>query len=634
MKTIKKILCLSLALLTSFAIMPLSNINAAEDKDDAKNKKEETVYSITDASGKTTSTIVSAWLQNNTKAKTIADKTVLSKVENVKGKQKYTTSNGVNTWKANGKDIYYQGNSKTAAPVGVKVTYYLNDKQISAADLKGKSGNVKIHYEYSNTAKETVNGKSVYVPFLMVTGMVMDNDVFSNVTIDNGKVISDGDRSVVVGYGLPGVKEDLGINNDSVNLDSFTVSASAKKFKLTNTLTYASSEVMNELDLSKVSSINSLSSAINQLSSSANQLQSGASALSDGIATLGSKIPALVSGVNQLDDGASQLVNGEQQLGAGLDTLYAKVTDATTGLPAASAGAAQLADGINQINAAVTAMNGWNQVINKTLTGISTNMTALSKELNGASSMLGNLTTGDGSLTTMSAYLSGLADKIAATNPDDAKQLKTYSQILSLESGIAGGLSSALSSSNANGYNAALLKLQAAVNTLQNEVNNGMQVSATQTLPSLSSIASAISAATNTTDGKLYLGAKLLQSSLGNATTQLEGGVNQLSDGVAQLLDGTGKLKTGTSALKSGATTLTSGVAQLQSGSATLSAGMTKFNQEGIQKLVSIYNGDVKSLLSNMESVVKAGQAYNSFTGLSDNMNGSVKFVIETDSIE
>ena len=43
------------------------------------------------------------------------------------------------------------------------------------------------------------NGRTekIYVPFAVLTGMVMDNDVFSNVEVSSGKVINDGERTVV-----------------------------------------------------------------------------------------------------------------------------------------------------------------------------------------------------------------------------------------------------------------------------------------------------------------------------------------------------------------------------------------------------------------------------------------------------
>ena len=178
--------------------------------------KEETVYVNADASGKETSVIVSDWLKNAGSQKTLKDSSDLTDIENVKGDETWTSSGSNLTWTTEGKDIYYQGNSNKELPVNVHFTYYLDGKKTEPADLVGKSGHLKIEVSYENTAKKTVeiNGKkeTVYSPFVMVTGMILPDDTFSNVTIDNGKVISDGNRSIVLGVTLHGLKESLGLD--------------------------------------------------------------------------------------------------------------------------------------------------------------------------------------------------------------------------------------------------------------------------------------------------------------------------------------------------------------------------------------------------------------------------------------
>ena len=102
----------------------------------------------------------------------------------------------------------------------MKFTYYLDGKEIKPDDLAGKSGKLKIKVDYTNNTKTTVdvNGKkeTMYTPFVLMTGMILPQDTFSNVKIDNGKVISDGSRNIVVGFGMPGLKESLGLNSDSL----------------------------------------------------------------------------------------------------------------------------------------------------------------------------------------------------------------------------------------------------------------------------------------------------------------------------------------------------------------------------------------------------------------------------------
>ena len=146
--------------------------------------KDESVYLISDASGKVYNTIVSDHLTNKDKADTLEDQSNLKDIKNVKGDEEFTQDGDKLTWKAGGNDIYYQGTSDEKAPVSQKVTYYLDGNEIDPKDLAGKSGKVTIHFDYTNNSsyKETINGKEVEVkvPFAAVTAMVLD-DSFTNV---------------------------------------------------------------------------------------------------------------------------------------------------------------------------------------------------------------------------------------------------------------------------------------------------------------------------------------------------------------------------------------------------------------------------------------------------------------------
>ena len=72
---------------------------------------------------------------------------------------------------------------------------------------------MKIRFSYTNEQYEyaEVEGvrTKVYVPFAVVTGMVLANGVFTNVEVSGGRMINDGDRIVVIGYGMPGMRENL-----------------------------------------------------------------------------------------------------------------------------------------------------------------------------------------------------------------------------------------------------------------------------------------------------------------------------------------------------------------------------------------------------------------------------------------
>ena len=104
----------------------------------------------------------------------------------------------------------------------------------------------------TNNSKKTVKvdkkNVEVYSPFVMVTGMILSSDHFSNVTIDNGKVISDGDKEMVVGVAIPGLKDSLDLSDDlSDKIDipeSFTMEADVTDCSMGNTFTMAVTDLL------------------------------------------------------------------------------------------------------------------------------------------------------------------------------------------------------------------------------------------------------------------------------------------------------------------------------------------------------------------------------------------------------
>ena len=179
--------------------------------------KEETVYVIADANGNPTRTIVSAWLKNPEETDTITDRSTLTGIENVKGSETYTTdANGDLVWQADGSDIYYQGSSDAPLPITANITYTLDGVDVTPELLEGATGHLVMTFHYINhtAAERVVNGKSVtlYQPFAVVSGAMLDNSKVSNVEVTNGKVINSGDQTIVVGLAMPGLKESLGLD--------------------------------------------------------------------------------------------------------------------------------------------------------------------------------------------------------------------------------------------------------------------------------------------------------------------------------------------------------------------------------------------------------------------------------------
>lgn len=320
--------------------------------------KDESVYLISDANGNVNKTIVVDHLKNKDKKDTLEDASNLSDIENVKGKEKFTQSGDKLTWQAGGKDIYYQGTATEEPPVTQKVTYYLDGKEISPEDLAGKSGKVKIRFDYTNTTSytETVNGEkqTVSVPFAAITGLVL-GDGFENIEVTNGKAEVNDSSSVVLGYALPGLKDSLGIKDGDldgdVNIPEYMeMTADVENFSMPAAMTfvvnasdYVSTDGIDTSDLDDM--INDLKDASTQLQDGSKTLAEGTDTLADGLSTLQSKLGTFASGVGTLQSGLKTYTDGVSTLSGGLNTLGNSTGALVSGADKLNSGAGQLASG-------------------------------------------------------------------------------------------------------------------------------------------------------------------------------------------------------------------------------------------------------------------------------------------------
>ena len=229
----------------------------------AEQGKEETVYVLAGADGSANKVIVSSWLKNPDEETTITDASNLTDIENVKGDETYTVdSKGNLVWNADGKDIYYQGTSNEQLPVDVSIEYQLDGKTVTPDELAGATGHLTITFRYQNNQKKdvTINGKqeTIYQPFLMASGMMLDNDKASNIEVTNGKAINDGDSTIVLGMALPGMNDSLNLKSikdadgNAIDLDlpeEVVINADVEDFSLMTTITMADSHLFSSIDL-------------------------------------------------------------------------------------------------------------------------------------------------------------------------------------------------------------------------------------------------------------------------------------------------------------------------------------------------------------------------------------------------
>lgn len=140
MKNLNKVI--SGVLISSLLFTPVSTLALT---------KEETVYTNLNYDGTVEKTIVNNHISDLDKGK-VTDDTELKKLLNINGKETYTENNGIITWNAKGKDIYYQGTTDKELPITVDAKYYLDGKEMKAKKLVGKKGKVTIKLSLKNNA--------------------------------------------------------------------------------------------------------------------------------------------------------------------------------------------------------------------------------------------------------------------------------------------------------------------------------------------------------------------------------------------------------------------------------------------------------------------------------------------------
>lgn len=330
--------------------LPVTSVYAAAPE------KEQTVYVNADENGNIQKVIVSNWLKNMDQSASLEDQSELENIQNVKGEESFSQDGKQVTWNAEGNDIYYQGETKKELPVSVKMTYFLDGKEIPASELAGKSGKVKIRIDYANrSGKETeINGKkeTICTPFMMVTGMILPSDQFTNVVVKNGKVISDGKNDIVVGMGFPGLADSLKLTElkgmeEAEIPDYVEITADVKEFSLSLSATVATTGTLKELGLDDIESVDELEEKLNLLSDSSQALVTGSNALKDGVEQLHASADTFANGLESADNGAGQLKNGIDMMNGKKGELLRGINSFSDGVKTLNSGAYQLKEGVH-----------------------------------------------------------------------------------------------------------------------------------------------------------------------------------------------------------------------------------------------------------------------------------------------
>lgn len=442
--TVKVVGSVLLSAVMAGSMMPVTVF--AQSNDENPTEKTETVYSVLNSDGSISDTIVSSWLHDEDGINNIKETLNLTDVKNIKSNEKPSKDGNTYTWNAKGNDVYYEGTATKQLPVSVKIRYELDGQEMSAKDMEGKSGHLKLMISFTNNYSEVknINGKSIVIhPSYLAGGMLnMSTGKFSNVKCESGKIVNDGTNEMLAFANIPGLNETLKsagldkVNNQLGISDDVTVEADVNDFDLGSIMVGMTNEIDLASELGEIGSVSELTDGVNQLIEADNQLIDGSKQLYDGTTQLkeqaspltgsSDQVRQLSAGAIQLNDGVkalqtgiSQYTAGASAINEGVNQLYgipqnvgliqSAVTTSTEEQASLVDGSQAVADGLGQL---LDQLNGANvtasvKEMNGLLTESKTNLEGMATTLGKDKKTLEDMQT---DLTNASTELSGLSD--------------------------------------------------------------------------------------------------------------------------------------------------------------------------------------------------------------------------------
>ena len=637
--------------------------------------KSETVYSNLDSNGKAYKTIVSTQLTNEDKSDKITDISNLLNIENTNGDETFKKEGNQIVWDSNGNNIYYKGESDKQLPVECKITYELNGEEISAEELKGKSGNVKIKINYTNNEKHivSINGKQVtmYTPFIIVAGTKIDNAKNKNIQITNGKIVDNGESTLAVGIAMPGMQENIGISKSKIDIpEEIEISMETEDFEMGNIIAVVAVKGIDE-DLT--SDLNSMYSQINELANASNEILAGANQLKEGTSEL-------VSGVDQLKDGTGAAYAGSKQIkdeveestknlkndntpaidSKTLEAIKAQAMQSAAlsdeqkaGIAAQAKAAATLSDE-QKAGIAAQAKAGA-KLTDAQKAGIAAQAKAAAKLTDAQKAEIAaqaKLTDeqkakitaqakagAEFTETQKTAIIEQAQKKYTETLTEAEKQLiLTVAQNTAYQTATTTALAVAESTAEATALKVAqsvaestaeatALKVAQSVaeSTAEATAQTVAQSTATQTAET-----TALTVAQSTATQTAGATATQTATQVGNQAKQKF--TNQVVSQMSTLGTALDELTNGLANIDNGVSALSVGTNKLDSGALQLANGVKTFNEQGISKINNLVNGDLRNIASRVEKMNELANEYNNYAGIQNGMAGEVKFIMITDS--
>ena len=538
-------------------------------------------------------------------------------------------------------DNCWQGTTDKPLPVTMHITYTLDGKSASADALAGKSGHVTMRFDYENTQYETktIAGKSqrIYVPFAVLTGAILDSDNFRNVSVTNGKLVDDGDHTVVVGMAFPGLQENLALDTDKLEIPSYVeVSADVTDFSIETTLTVVTNSVFNDVDEDKLDkdALDELSDDLDKLTDAMEQLMDGSDELFDGLDTLLDKSHDLADGVGQLSSGLKKLDANSAQLNEGAKTVFNTLLDTANKQLQANESLSEAG-----ITIPTLTISNYADVLNGVIAKLDPDSVIAQAEAVARQQV--------------TAAVRAQEDTVRAAVTEQVRQNVSDNVTAAVKASVLEGVLKNQDMTR-DQYEVAddTVKIaigsavDAKMNTAEVQQNISATVSAQMASPEVKALIDQNTEQQISLLIEQNMNSETVRAQIDAATAQASAGAKQLL-ALRQQLDsyntfyvglqtytaGVAEAAAGAVKLNKNMPDLIDGVKKLRDGSLELADGIKELNEEGIEKLIDAFDGDLTELSDRLQATIDVSRDYRSFIGSGDSGNG-VKFIFRTDAIE
>ncbi len=663
--TVKVVGSVVLSAVMAGSMMPVTVF--AQSNDENPTEKTETVYSVLNSDGSISDTIVSSWLHDEDGINNIKETLNLTDVKNIKSNEKPSKDGNTYTWNAKGNDVYYEGTATKQLPVSVKIRYELDGQEMSAKDMEGKSGHLKLTISFTNNYSEVknINGKSIVIhPSYLAGGMLnMSTGKFSNVKCESGKIVNDGTNEMLAFANIPGLNETLKsagldkVNNQLGISDDVTVEADVNDFDLGSIMVGMTNEIDLASELGEIGSVSELTDGVNQLIEADNQLIDGSKQLYDGTTQLkeqaapltgsSDQVRQLSAGAIQLNDGVkalqtgiSQYTAGASAINEGVDQLYgipqnvgliqSAVTTSTEEQASLVDGSQAVADGLGQL---LDQLNGSNvtasvKEMNTLLDGSKTKLQGMADTLATDKKTLEDMQT---DLTNASTKLSGLPNlKNKLDNLGNEIVTKETQNNTAIETSI-GTLSTAKQALNDAGKTDEAYSIQTQIDALEAEKAN---VDAISTIEELSELQTLTEEFKTLNDTLVTVQSTVSEMStlVSKSISNLEGLATDVNtalttiDTLSQTLSGSTKkvegMQTMLNSLKPGVTELYNGALKINAGAINLGNKLGELqtaSKSGVDKI----KAGTTQLTSNNATLNGGASALSDATGTLAGQSGT-----------